>query len=275
MSGPERYQTILLHRDAETRCATITLNRPDKRNAINARLIEDLRLALSDVENDPNVTVIILRGAGDAFCSGADLASIQAMQSADYSANLADSRALRDCFHQLYEYPKPTIAGVRGPALAGGAGLATCCDFIVAESSASFGYPEVKIGFVAAMVMVLLTRQVGERAARDLLLTGRRIKADEAQRMGLISRVCADGELEESVAALAASLVSNSPQAMSVSKHLLSKVWTGSIETNLDEAAALNARVRGMDDCLEGIAAFLEKRSPQWCGNVTVSTSKA
>jgi len=244
--------------------ATLLLNRPDKRNALNAELVHELGVAHRALLEDESVRVIALRGAGTAFCAGADLASIQALQSATPEENLNDSRNLRDLFTQLYESPKPLIAAVDGPALAGGAGLATVCDFVIATSESVIGYPEVKIGFVAAMVMVFLTRQIGERKARDLLLTGRALKARAAMEFGLINQVVPQAKLDDALEALATKLIANAPQAMALTKELLPDVWGGELLDALDRAADANVHARATSDCREGIAAFLEKRKPEW-----------
>ena len=260
------FETILVSIDEASRLGIVTLNRPDKRNALNAQMISEITRAVDFLAKDEIVRVIRFNGNTKAFCAGADLAEIQAMQGNDFEANLHDSRALRDMFYRIFTCPKPTVAVVNGPALAGGAGLATCCDFVMASTEAKFGYPEVKIGFVAALVMVMLTRQVGERAARDLLLSGAAIPAQEALAIGLINRVCSPDLLEEEAEALCKELSNNSPQAMMLTKELLSDVWDGPIEANLDAAARRNARSRSTEDCKEGIAAFLEKRKPVWSG---------
>jgi methylglutaconyl-CoA hydratase len=172
----------------------------------------------------------------------------------------------RDAFLKLYEFPKPTIAVVHGPALAGGAGLASCCDFVIAAREATFGYPEVRIGFVPALVMVFLTHQVGERHARDLCLSGRTVDATEAHRMGLVSKVVSAGELDAAVAELAVQLRRNSPQAMATVKSEFGGIHGMTLQAALDRAVTMNALARGTEDCREGIAAFLEKRKPRWIG---------
>lgn len=258
------YETITVALDAASATGHITLNRPDKRNALNARMVEELGLALTALESDNSVRVVVLRGAGDVFCAGADLSSIKALQTASYEDNLTDSRRLMTLFERLYLFPKPSIAVVHGPALAGGAGLATCCDFIVAGEHATFGYTEVKVGFVAAIVMVLLTRQVGERQARRLLLTGETITAAEAGNIGLVNMVVLGKRIDDAVAGLASQLTHNSPQAMVATKRLLAACWSAELSLAFENAAQANAKARTTDDCREGIAAFLEKRHPSW-----------
>lgn len=253
---------VLTEIDSGTRSATLTLNRPEKRNALSRELVDAINSALTDAERDPNVRTVVLRGAGKAFCAGADLSEIQAMQTATFDQNLNSSNHLKTFFQRLYTFPKPTIAAVHGPALAGGCGLATCCDFVLATGNATFGYPEVKIGFIPALVMVLLTHQIGERSARDLCLSGRAVDATEAQRLGLITRVTDD--LDTSVSDLCRKLAKNSPQAMASVKSMLPDVHGAPVVEALDNAARSNATARASDDCKEGIAAFLEKRKPNW-----------
>lgn len=263
------YATVEVIHHPELPVATLMLNRPDKRNALNAELVHELGEAHRELVKDATLRVIVLKGAGSAFCAGADLASIQALQDATPEENLHDSRALRDLFKQLYHSRIPIIAAVNGPALAGGAGLATVCDFVLATSESIIGYPEVKIGFVAAMVMVFLTRQVGERKARELLLTGRALKAREAVEIGLINRVVPQDQLEREVEKLAKSLTKNAPQAMALTKELLPEVWSMDLDDALEHAANANVHARATSDCKEGIAAFLEKRKPQWKANTS------
>ena len=185
------YKT--LHLAFDSGIATLTLNRPDKRNAISYELIEDLIRALEEVRNS-SAGILILTGAGKAFCSGMDLDNLKALIGRTPEQNLEDSRTMVGLFRSLYEFPKPTIAAVNGAAIAGGTGLALLCDFTLAVPEAKFGYTEVRIGFVPAIVSTFLLRQVGEKIARDLLLTGRSINATKAMAAGLVSQVAAEGE---------------------------------------------------------------------------------
>lgn len=186
------------------------------------------------------------------------------MQSASVHENQENSHALREFFVQLYTFPKPTCAIVHGPALAGGCGLASCCDFVIATRDATFGYPEVKIGFIPAIVMVLLTHQIGERAARDLCLSGRTIDAEEAHRLGLVSQVVVQADLEGAVHKLAKDLRKNGPQAMATVKRMFWRLHGMSVEDGLVWGSDMNAIARSTDECKEGISAFLEKRKPNW-----------
>src|SRR5271167_4081449 len=212
------YATLYLAHDSGI--ATVTLNRPDKRNAISYELIADLLAALDEVANS-SALVLILTGAGKAFCSGMDLDNLKALVGRSSEQTLKDSEIMARLFRSLYDFPKPTIAAVNGAAIAGGCGLATLCDFTLAVPDAKFGYTEVRIGFVPAIVSTFLLRQVGEKKARDLLLTGRLFGADEAAAMGLITEVIPPESLMARARALAALLVENSPASLRATKQLL------------------------------------------------------
>ncbi len=212
--------------DYDGRLALITLNRPDKRNAISYELIGELLGALAEIEKSA-AQILILTGAGRAFCSGMDLDNLRAITGRTEAENLADSAAMARLFRTLYEFPRVTIAAVNGAAIAGGCGLATLCDFTVASAEAKFGYTEVRIGFVPAIVSAFLLRQVGEKHARDLLLTGRIIGAEEAFRLGLINEVVAPEKVLGRARELAASLLSNSPASLLATKRLLKRYACG------------------------------------------------
>ena len=245
--------------------ALITLNRPDKRNAISYELIEDVLRALLEVEQSP-AQVLILTGAGKAFCSGMDLDNLRSITGRTPEENLADSDTMARLFRTLYEFPKVTIAAVNGPAIAGGCGLATLCDFTLASTEAKFGYTEVRIGFIPAIVSTFLLRQVGEKQARDLLLTGRIIGADDAFRMGLANEVVAPERLMERVHELAGELLKNSPASQMATKRLLKSYSRSELDRQIKTAIEENARIRSTSDFREGVASFLEKRAPRWSG---------
>ncbi|MCB9893358.1 MAG: enoyl-CoA hydratase/isomerase family protein [Planctomycetes bacterium] len=261
MSG---FDAIKIEQDDELGAATIALNRPEKRNALNAEVISALRAELKTLRHKDEVRSLFIKGNGPVFCAGADLEEIQALQHAGVGDNQKSSHELREFFVDLYSFPKPTCAVVHGAALAGGCGLASCCDFVIATRDATFGYPEVKIGFIPAIVMVLLTHQIGERAARDLCLSGRTIDAEEAHRLGLVSQVVVQADLEGAVHKLAKSLRKNAPQAMATVKRMFWRLHGMSLEDGLVWASDMNAMARSTDECKEGIAAFLEKRKPNW-----------
>jgi methylglutaconyl-CoA hydratase len=257
------YKTLRLAFDSGI--ATLTLNRPDKRNAISYELIDDLIRALDEVRNS-SAGVLILTGAGKAFCSGMDLDNLKALIGRTPAQNLADSRTMVGLFRSLYEFPKPTIAAVNGAAIAGGTGLALLCDFTLAVPEAKFGYTEVRIGFVPAIVSTFLLRQVGERYARDLLLTGRIIEADEAHRIGLINEIVSAEKLIGRARELAAQLMENSPASLVCTKRLLSEYARTELDAQIQSAVRENAAIRSTRDFREGISSFLEKRKPRWSG---------
>ena len=257
------YNTVQLAIDS--RVATITLNRPEKRNAISFELIDDLLRALDEVaKSDANV--MILTGAGKAFCSGMDLDNLKALLGRTPEQNLQDSETMVRLFRSLYEFPKVTIAAVNGAAIAGGTGLALLCDFTLATPEVKFGYTEVRIGFVPAIVSTFLLRQVGEKQARDLLLTGRLFGAEEALRMGLVSESVPGENLLSRARELAALLMENSAASLRATKQLLTDHARAELEAQIESAIRENAAIRTTADFREGITAFLEKRKPVWTG---------
>lgn len=245
--------------------ATITLNRPEKRNALNDELMDELPSAFSEVKAS-DACALILTGAGHAFCSGMDLDALKNLAGRTPEQNLQDSQKIADLFLALYEFPKPTIAAVNGSAIAGGAGLATICDFTLAASDAKFGYTEVRIGFIPAIVSAFLLRQITEKDARDLLLTGRIIRADEAYRIGLVNEIVPADFLLNRAEELALQLSENSPVSLSATKHLLRDFDRDQLKAQITLSVQANADIRAMADFREGIVSFLEKRKPNWSG---------
>jgi methylglutaconyl-CoA hydratase len=255
------YNTVLC---AEAHgIATITLNRPEKRNAISYELIDDLIAALKQAAASP-AQVMVLTGAGKAFCSGMDLDNLKQLTARTHEQNLADSETMASLFRTLYDFPKPTIAAVNGPAIAGGTGLATLCDFTLAVPEAKFGYTEVRIGFVPAIVSSFLIANVGEKRARDLLLTGRIFGAEEAHKLGLVNEIVAPEQLMSRALELANQLMENSPASLQATKKLLSGYTREQLDRQVAQAVANNAAVRRTADFKEGVTAFLEKRKPRW-----------
>ncbi len=249
----------------KNRIGFITLNRPEKRNALNQEMVAQLKEAFSIAEADENVKVIILNAQGESFCAGADLAYLQQLQDFSYDENFEDSTNLKDLFLQIYTLKKVVIAQVQGHALAGGCGLATVCDFTFAVPEAKFGYTEVKIGFVPAIVMVFLLRKVGEMQAKHLLLSGNAITAEQALQAGLIYKLCSREALEKEVLQLASSLIEgNSAHAMMLTKQMIAEVQSLSLNDALDHAAKMNAQARSTPDCQKGIASFLAKEKIAW-----------
>jgi len=243
---------------------TLRLNRPDKRNALNADLVSALRDALRDARDDAS-RVIVLTGTGSAFSAGADLADLRAMRDASPLDNERDSRHLAELFRQVYQHPKPVIAKVNGHAIGGGCGLAAVCDFSVVSTEAKLGFSEVRIGFVPAIVMVFVRRKVGETAAKDLLLRGRLVGAQEAVELGLFTEAVAPDALDERVAERANELArETSGSAVALTKRMLAQVPGMGFDEALDYAVQMNAFARGTDDCQAGIDAFLNDEAPPW-----------
>jgi methylglutaconyl-CoA hydratase len=244
----------------------ITIDRPDRRNALSSALMASLSDALDQARYNPAIRSIVLTGAGPIFSAGMDLKEAAKAVSASHPevehAAVADTQALADLFTQIHASPKPVIAALNGDALAGGAGLAMACDLVVAAESARIGYPEVKRGLVAAIVMHDLTRLVGDRRARQLLLTGDPITATEAERWGLVNRVVPSSELLDASLALAESLVESGPIALATTKKQLDEASRR--PSSLRGAAAISAAIRVSEEAAEGMAAFLEKRRPAW-----------
>jgi methylglutaconyl-CoA hydratase len=249
----------------EGRVATLTLNRPEKRNAISFELIDELIRALDEVAKSDAI-VLIVTGAGKAFCSGMDLDNLKALLGRTPEQNLQDTQTMVQLFRSLYEFPKVTIAAVNGPAMAGGTGLALLCDFTLAVPDAKFGYSEVRIGFVPAIVSTFLLRQVGEKQARDLLLTGRIFGSEEAGRMGLINEIVPAENLMARARELAALLMENSASSLRATKQLLTDHARMELDAHIAAAVRENAAIRRTADFREGITSFLEKRKPVWTG---------
>jgi methylglutaconyl-CoA hydratase len=239
--------------------ATITLNRPEKRNALNGDTVEALRAALAVTETDDDVGVVLLRGAGKDFCSGADLVELEGIAEMGEEASLADARRLGALFSDLRTHPKPTIAAVQGRALAGGAGLATACDLVLAAEDAELGYPEVHLGFVAAMVMTILRRKVGESIAFELVTRGDRVGAARCAELGLVNRVFPAADFDASAAAYAAELATRPATAVQLSKKLLYALDDLGFAEGIEEGARVNVEARMGEACREGVRRFLDR----------------
>ena len=256
-----RYRHILTNNSHGV--LTLTMDRADKRNALCPLLIEELTQALNEAEND-DCGVVILTGAGPAFCAGLDMEHIGSAHAHKPEEARHDAEAMAHMLRMLYEFPKPVIAAVNGPAIAGGMSLATIPDFTLAVPEAKFGYSEVKVGFVPAIAATFLLRQVGELRTRELLLSGKLIKAQEAYHMGLVTQIVAPEELMPAAIALAQSLLQNSPQAMHEVKRLLIKHAQRRLDEELADAIESAASYRSAEDLREGVAAFLQHRKPEW-----------
>ena len=242
--------------------ATLTLNRPDKRNALDTETVQALHESVLAMDRTPDVRVMVLRGAGPDFCAGADLEQLERIAAgADPLENIADATALGDLFIAMRRAAKPIIAAVHGHALAGGAGLATAADLIVASESATFGYPEVKLGFVPAMVTALLRRSVGEKIAFEMITLGTTFRAPDGARLGLVARVFPDDHFGPESETFVRELAARSSSAIQLCKRLLYGIDGASFESAIAHGAEINAIARATPDCQEGVRRFLEKRS--------------
>jgi methylglutaconyl-CoA hydratase len=258
----------LIETTVRDRTLYLAMNRPEKRNALNAALVRRLGAALREAEADDAIRVVVLEGNGPAFSAGADLASLRALRSASPMAHRDDSRRLADLFLQIYRLSKPVIAKVHGPAIAGGCGLAAVCDLSVVARGASLGFTEVRIGFVPAIVMVFLRRKIGEAAARNVLLRGALIEADTAVRMGLVTQAVASDAVQNTVHDWARELATEtSASAVALTKQMLAQMPGMGLHEALDYAVQMNAFARGTDDCQAGIQAFLDREPPPWKAN--------
>jgi enoyl-CoA hydratase/carnithine racemase len=261
--APTSYTTIL-YDDADVPVARITLNRPDKRNPIGPLAIGELIHALEAARENEATRVVILTGAGAAFSAGGDLASFSG---GDTGRSPIRPRSLSDLFPAMHALGKPIIAMVNGPALAGGLGLMIACDLVVASDQATFGLPEIKVGLWPMMVMSELVRNIGRKAALDLMLTGRHIPASEARELGLVNRVVPHDRLEAETLALARTLASHSPATMALGLRALYHCQDMEFESGLTYLEKELGKVLALDDAKEGIMAFLQKRKPEWKGH--------
>lgn len=255
----------LVDYSVKDRIGFITLNRPEKRNALSFELVEELKINFARAEGDDGVKVIVLRANGETFCAGADLSYLQKLQNFSREENLEDSRLLKDLFYKIYTLNKVVIAQVQGHALAGGCGLATVCDFVYAVPEAKFGYTEVKIGFIPAIVMVFLIRKIGEQKSKHLLLSGELVSAESAVQFGLANKIVNKEKLETAVIDFALRLIkNNSGQSMGLTKRMIGEVQSMKLEDALEYAAEKNVEARVSNDCKKGIQAFLNKEDLIW-----------
>ncbi|MDQ3395738.1 MAG: enoyl-CoA hydratase/isomerase family protein [Bacteroidota bacterium] len=251
--------------EKKERIAIITLDRAEKRNALSYELVKELREALTTAEEDTEVKAIILKAEGNTFCAGADLAYLQKLQEFSYEENLDDSKNLMELFRKIYTMGKVVIAQVQGHAIAGGCGLAAVCDFSFVAPEAKFGYTEVRIGFVPAIVSIFLIRKIGEAKTRQMLLSGDLIDATAAKNWGLINYIVPSDELEEKVFDFVQKIcISNSGESMAYTKKLIAEVPSLGLVGGLEYATEINAQARSGKDCKSGIAAFLNKEKITW-----------
>jgi len=251
-------ELVLLRREARG-VVRLSMKRPEKRNAMSIPMLEQLCTALDEIAADPGARVIVFGGEGPTFCSGLDLAEAQDPARAHQSAELI-ARALRG----LYSAPQVTIARVQGGAIAGGCGLMTACDMAIVETDAKFGYPEVRRGLVAGLVMTLLAQQLPERQTRELLLTGEIIDGERAEAIGLVNRAVPSDCLDEQVNLMVDKVLQGSPDALRLTKRFLDELRPRALDDALDRALALHVEVRKSPDAQEGMRAFTEKRPPRW-----------
>jgi methylglutaconyl-CoA hydratase len=251
--------------EIENQVALITLNRPEKRNAISPEMIRELLGSLDEIAEGA-ARAVILTGAGKAFCAGMDLAYLREFSSQPQTEIFEDARRIARLFRRVYTFPKPLVAAVNGPALAGGCGLATFADFTLAVPAATFGYTEVRVGFIPAIVACFVARQLGERRARELLLSGRIVEPTEARELALVTEIIAPEMLLPRARALAATLAAMSPVALAHTKKLLTKFGEAEIDRELEAAVQASVQMRTTADFQEGLQAFLEKRPPRWTG---------
>lgn len=257
------YKTLKL--TSEDNIATVALNRPEKRNALSVQLVDELLAAFDEVERS-TAQVLILTGSGKAFCSGMDLEGLKSLVGKTHEENVKDSQRAAQLFRRVYDFPLPTIAAVNGAAIAGGTAMATMCDFTLSVPNAKYGYTEVRIGFVPAIVSSILVWQVGHKIARDLLLSGRTFDADDAYRFGLVNEIVEPDRLMQRAKELAGELMQNSPSSMRLTKQLINGFIGAQLDQQIAAAIRDNAGIRTTEDFREGISSFLEKRKPKWSG---------
>ena len=259
-----KFNTLLL--EETNGICTITFNRPEKRNAVSFELVREIGAALDHAAKSDATQVVIFTGAGKAFCAGLDLEELKSLIGKSQEQNVKDSQTMAEMFRRIYDFPKPTIAAVNGAAIAGGTGIATMCDFTLAVPEAKFGYTEVRIGFVPAIVSSYLVFQVGHKIARDLLMTARLFDAAEAHRYGLVNEVLAPEQLMPRALEIAKLLMENSPSSVRATKRLINGFIKDQLDVQVKAAVEDNARIRTTADFKEGVSSFLEKRKPVWTG---------
>ncbi len=256
------YETI--RQEIHAHVATLTLNRPQVRNAFNEVLIAEITAALADLAKNNDVRVLVVAAEGSAFCAGADFHWMGKMVKADFEENLADSLKLADMLAALYRFPRPTIARVQGSAFGGGVGVAACCDIVVAAQTALFSFSEVKIGLVPACISPFVIRRIGEGRTREYFLTGERITAQRAYEIGYANKVVPEAELDKAVKGYVSRFLAAGPEALGVCKRMLEDVPSMSLAEARDYTARVIANLRISEEGLEGMKAFLHKRKPTW-----------
>lgn len=249
----------------ENKICCITISRAEKRNALNSQVVTELKEAFKKAEADDQVKVVVLTGEGDVFCAGADLEYLQTLQKNTYEENLADSKNLMELYYLIYTLKKVVVAQVNGHAVAGGCGLVSVCDFAYSVREANFGYTEVRIGFIPAIVSVFLVKKIGEARSREMLLSGEIYSSKTAQHFGLVNHVVEDEDLSTVVKEFCEKLIiNNSASSMELTKKMLADIFAMDIKEALNYAAESNAKARNTEDCKKGIASFLKKEKPVW-----------
>ncbi len=256
------FQTIDV--EIKNKVGWVWLNRPDVRNAFDEVMIDELRMAIDQLGSESQVRIVVITGKGSAFCAGADLNWMKRMKNFSYQENLEDALALANLLYALYNLPKPTIAAVNGASIGGSNGIVASCDIAIASHKAEFSLSEVRIGLVPACIAPYLLRKIGEGGCRRLFLTGERISADEALRLGLVNQVVTHENLMHRVDEQVKTLMAAGPEALAMCKHLISSISTMSLEEARDFTSKMIADLRCRDEAQEGMTAFLEKRLPRW-----------
>ena len=264
---PNQPYTTLLSEHSDG-ILTVTLHRPERRNALTPEMREELIHVLES--SSSSAEILVLTGSGVAFCAGLDLSALERLASSSPAEQEADARRIAHLFRTLYTFPAPTIAAVNGAAIAGGTGLATLCDFTLAVPEAKFGYTEVRIGFIPAIVSVFLGMQIGQKQAKNLLLSGRNFDAHQARALGLVDEIVDAASLLPRAYALAEELLANSPAAMRHTKQLFLDQSLSTLDRGIENAIAANAQARSHPDFHEGVRAFLEKRKPRWHDRISI-----
>lgn len=250
--------------EVKDKIAHITLNRPEVRNAFNWKMIEELFSIFDTIESDKDIRLVILTGEGTCFCAGADLNWMKDVMKESFEENYRESLKLAELFYNIYSLPKPVLGKVNGPAIGGGTGFVSVCDISVASEKAQFSFSEVRIGLVPSDISPFMIRKCGEGSIREYFLTGRRLKPEDALRIGLVNRVVPEKELDAAVQEIADELLKGSPNALRVCKELLEKVPLQPFDKVKELTADILARLRKSEEAQEGMKAFLEKRKPKW-----------
>ena len=258
----QETRTVLVAKDGK--CLRITMSRPQVHNAFNATMIRELAVAFDEAKRDSDVRLVVLTGAGESFCAGADLNWMREIVSYSFEQNLRESRELAELMHSIYSLPKPTIARINGAVIGGGTGLFSACDIVISSDKAKFGLSEVKIGLIPAAIGPYVIRRIGESAARELFLTGERFDAHRALEIGLVNKVVLHEALDDRVEEVVRLLLSSGPEAIAKCKELLQRVPAMDLEEAKAYTAEMIAGLRVSPEGQEGMAAFLEKRKPRW-----------